>query len=290
MAQTNIPSPSELNYFVEVASTLNISRAAERLGISQPSLSLAIQRLEASFGIPLLLRGKSGVRLTPAGQKLVVQARSLLGEWENIRSVALKDETEISGRFTIGCHVSVALFSLNRFLPHLLQEYPAIEFKLAHDLSRRITEAVVSYKVDFGIVVNPVAHPDLVIRQLFFDEVSLWIGPESCNRDVLVCDAELIQSQSIMKQFASKGFNFKRTITSTSLEVVTSLTAAGAGVGILPRRIATGNKKDGLKPFAKNSPKFHDQICLVYRADTQKSLAARTMANAIVTSLKCETN
>src|SRR5690349_7643935 len=107
-----LPSPSELQYFIEVSNTLNVSRAAERLGISQPTLSLAIQRLEHGFGAPLLLRSKSGVTLTNAGRKLVAQARHLLDEWEKIRQDALKDESEIRGRYTLGCHASVALYSL----------------------------------------------------------------------------------------------------------------------------------------------------------------------------------
>src|SRR5688500_618008 len=106
-----IPSPSELHYFIEVSNTLNVSRAAERLGISQPTLSLAIQRLENNIGAPLLIRTKSGVKLTHAGQKLVTQARSLIHEWDKIRGDALKDEAEIRGRYTIGCHPSVALYS-----------------------------------------------------------------------------------------------------------------------------------------------------------------------------------
>src|SRR5450432_3815930 len=99
-----LPSPSELHYFIEVTNTLNVSRAAERLGISQPTLSLAIRRLEANFGAPLLIRTKSGVQLTHMGQKLVAQARNLLHEWERIREDALRDETEIRGRYVLGCH------------------------------------------------------------------------------------------------------------------------------------------------------------------------------------------
>src|SRR5688572_18174835 len=129
-----LPTSYELKYFSEVAQTLNISRAAERLGISQPTLSLSIQKLESSVGVPLLLRNKSGVKLTKAGQKFVMQARHLLGEWDRIKEGTLRDEAQISGRYTIGCHPSVAIYSLPVFLPKLVQEYPALEFKLVHDL------------------------------------------------------------------------------------------------------------------------------------------------------------
>lgn len=277
-----LPSPNELNYFIEVASTLNMSRAAERLGVSQPALSLAIQRLEGSFGVPLLVRTKSGVNLTPGGRKLVTQARALLHEWERIRSEALKNETEISGRYTMGCHPSVALYALPPFLPGLLRENPLLEVKLVHDLSRKITEEVISFKIDFGVVVNPVEHPDLVIKLLLKDEVSFWVSSaRDVNHDVLICDPELLQTQSLLKQLTKKTSVFKRTITSSNLEVITELVAAGAGVGILPSRVATRLKGRALKPFMADAPKFYDRVCLIYRADAQRSKSSRHIAGVI---------
>ncbi len=287
-----IPSPAELTYFIEVTNTLNVSRAAERLGISQPTLSLAIQRLEAAFGAPLLIRTKSGVRMTHAGQKLVTQARTLLHEWDKIREDALRDETEIRGRYVIGCHPSVALYSLPSFCAKLLTENPSLEIKLVHDLSRRITEDVISFKVDFGIVVNPWQHPDLIIKPLAKDEVTLWVSkkpndlqdPFSGNA-VLICDADLVQTQFIQKQLSKRGMEFKRIITSSNLEVVTALVQANAGIGILPGRVATRVKAFGLKQLSKDSPRFQDKICLIYRADVQKSKASRQLAHTIEESM-----
>jgi DNA-binding transcriptional LysR family regulator len=228
------------------------------------------------------------VKLTHAGQKLVAQARNLLLEWERIREDALRDESEIRGRYVVGCHVSVALYSLPHFLPELLAAHPFLEVKLIHDLSRRITEEVISFRADFGVVVNPWEHPDLVIKPLFRDEVSLWTAKKPSRlqdpysgEGVLICDLELIQSQSILKQLAKKGMKFQRTVTSPSLEVITELVAAEAGIGVLPERVATRIKSFGLKPVGKDSPKFQDQISLIYRADAQKSKASRAIAKHI---------
>jgi LysR family transcriptional regulator, cell division regulator len=279
------PSPSDLQYFIEVSHTLNISRAAERLGISQPTLTLAVKRLEHSFGVPLLIRSKSGVRLTQAGLQLVSQARLLLYEWERIRGDAIRNESEVRGRYLIGCHPSVAIYSLPDFLPELLQENPALEIKLVHDLSRKITEDVISFKVDFGIVVNPWDHPDLVIKPLLTDEITLWTGKKpsplqdpSSGEGVLICDPDLVQSQVLMKQMAKREIIFRRIVTTSSLEVITALVSAGAGVGILPGRVA---QAAGLKLLMKEAPKFSDKICLIYRADAQRSKASRLVAKKI---------
>src|SRR6187399_1079372 len=107
-----LPSSSEIKYFLEVSTALNISRAAERLGISQPSLSLAIRRLEDTIGTDLLVRSKSGVKLTKAGERFALQARSLIEEWDKLKGSIHESEEKVSGRFIIGCHASVALYSL----------------------------------------------------------------------------------------------------------------------------------------------------------------------------------
>lgn len=283
-----MPTPSELQYFLEVSHTLNISRAAERLGISQPTLSLAIQRLEHTCGTPLLIRTKAGVKMTHAGQKLVGEVRTLISEWERIKGDVLKDEEEVRGQYTIGCHPSVALFSLHSFLPKLLTENPLLEIKLAHDLSRKITEDVISFKIDFGIVVNPWEHPDLVIRSLWKDEVTLWTAKKPTplqdpfsGDGILIADTELIQSQTILKQLSKSKMKFKRNITSSNLEVITWLVSNGCGIGVLPGRVASRVKSLDLKPVGKDSPKFFDKICLVYRADAQKSKANRALAKLI---------
>jgi len=283
-----IPSATELGYFIEVSNTLNISRAAERLGISQPTLTLAVQRLENSFGIPLLIRSKAGVKLTQAGQKFVSQARLLLSEWERIRDDAIKNDSEIRGRYTIGCHPSVALYSLPSFFPKLMSAHESLEIKLVHDLSRKITEDVISFKVDFGIVVNAWQHPDLVIKPLCTDEVTLWTSPKPgplqdpySGKAVLICDPDLNQSQEILKQLTKAGMGFERLVTTPSLEVVTALVASGAGVGILPGRVAGRIKSHRLRPLVKNGPKYFDKISLIYRADAQRSKSSRTIARHI---------
>jgi DNA-binding transcriptional LysR family regulator len=279
-----IPSSNELLYFIEVSNTLNISRAAERLGISQPTLTLAVQRLEHSFGVPLLIRTKSGVKLTQTGQRLVSQARSLMDDWERIRDDALRNESELRGRYVVGCHISIALYSLPSFLPQLLQANPELEIKLIHDLSRRITEDVISFKVDFGIVVNPWQHPDLVIKKICEDDMTLWTAKKPSplqdpfsGEAILLCDPELVQSQFIQKQLGKNGMLFKRVVATSSLEVITALVAEGGGIGILPGRVALRLPTLELKKL-RDAPKFHDVCSLIYRADAQRSKASREIA------------
>ncbi|MGZ3768665.1 MAG: LysR family transcriptional regulator [Bdellovibrio sp.] len=287
------PSFTDITYFLEVAQFKNISRAAERLGIAQPSLSAAIKRLEDCLGVTLFIRGRSGVQLTKAGKELSEQGRSLLLSWEQLRADINKKETEVSGQYVLGCHTSVALYSLSGFLPSLIQQYPDLEIKLAHDLSRKITERVISFEVDFGIVVNPFRHPDLVIRELCTDEVVFWTAPKPSStqcldkkKGVLVCDPNLIQVQKLIDDLEKKGRGFRRIIHSSDLEVISELTASGVGVGILPKRVATRISIHKLKPLDEKLPVFKDKICLIYRVDAQKTYGSRIIIDAIKSSFK----
>lgn len=269
---------SDLRYFLEVARTLNISRASERLGIGQPGLSQSIRRLEAQMGTLLLNRYKTGVQLTPPGIRLATKGAQLLEQWTKLKEDVLASHSEIEGKYILGCHPSVALYSLPAFFRDLIAKNPKLEIKLAHGLSREITEDIVSFRVDFGIVVNPIRHPDLVIRELCRDKVCFWVA-KNCEKDVLIYDPKLIQSQFVIEQATKRGCAFKRHIESSHLEVIGALAEAGTGVAILPERV--GKRHPRLTRYRAELPSFEDKICLAYRMDRKTTAAARLIVDTI---------
>ncbi len=274
-----LPSHSDISYFLEVATTQNISRAAERLGITQPSLSMALKRLEYALGIEVLIRKKSGVELTKSGRHFAQEAANLIREWESLKASVLGHAHDLAGRFSIGCHVSVASYSLPTILPKLLDKYPQIEIQLKHDLSRKITESVISHHLDFGIVVNPVFHPDLVIHHLCEDKVTLWDNTGQYS-NMLIYDPDLLQAQFILQKLEANNIRFKRIVTSSSLELIADLASTGMGTAILPTRIAARNKTI-LRHCIPNAPSFNDKICFIYRADSQRTAASKVIVQSI---------
>jgi LysR family transcriptional regulator, cell division regulator len=244
-------SPQEITYFLECSRTGNLSRAAERLGVTQPALTLALKRLEHSAGAELFHRSKKGVRLTKAGELFQQEATALAGQWSRITSSLRRSEEELAGTYTIGCHPSVALYSLPQSLPKILADFPALRVDIHHDLSRKVTEAVIRGGLDLGIVVNPVRHPDLVIRPLCRDQVGFWRSRADSpnnkvdgNRTVLLCQPELLQTQALLRRLK---MGFSRQVHSTSLEVIAALAEGGAGIAILPGRVASQWKQ--LRPL-----------------------------------------
>ncbi len=282
-----IASSADLVYFTEIAQTQNVSRAAERLGISQPSLSLAMRRLEDSVGTALFVRSKRGVTLTQPGKQLLAHSKNLLQAWTDIRTQALASVHDIQGSYTIGCHASMAMRILSSFLPDLMAAHPKLEIRLRHDISRKTTEDVISMKVDIGIVVNPVRHPDLVIHKLGVDEVSLFISADRKNgtqnvtdgNGVLVCDPDLAQTQFLLKEMKKSGIVFGRILPTTSLEVAADIVSRGCGIGILPSKVAERARMK-LKRLPK-APVFVDDHCLIYRAENKSVRAIQALNGAI---------
>ncbi len=260
-----IENLSDLKYFIEIAQTGNMTRASERLGVTQPSLSLALQRLEEKVGATLIERSQKGSHLTRQGQALLVASKRMLQEWEReTRMIVQGQETPI-GKYVIGLHSTVAQYTLDKFIPSMLNLFGDIEFDFIHDLSRIMTERVISRECDLALVMNPVAHPDLVLTKLLSDEITLFKHPQY-KGDTLLSDPSLKQTQDLLKSIR-KTFPFKREVHSSSLEVLRLLAANKAGAALLPKRVAE------IAPELKmvsGSPVFKDELYLAYRVERKK--------------------
>lgn len=289
----HFPSLSDIHYFHEVVDAGSISRAAERVGLTQPSLTQAMKRLEETLGSTLLIRDRQGARLTVSGKSFLVKSKSLLSQWQQTRVEVQRYETEVLGRFSIGCHPSVGLYTLSKFLPKLLKTHPHLEINLKHDLSRKLTDLVIRCELDYAIVVNPIPHPEFVIRNIADDIVGFWVSEHLLREDgfkvseqTLLYDPDLVQTQSLIKKAGRKKMDFSRVIPSSSLEVIADLTMSGVGIGILPKRVATKNQDHGLFLLEEKLPVYRDEICLIHRADVLKTRSHQEIVRLVTNSLK----
>ncbi|MCW8398957.1 LysR family transcriptional regulator [Legionella sp. PATHC038] len=272
----------DIKYFIAASDTLNVTRASEIIGISQPALSYSIKRLENKLGGLLFIRLKNGIQLTKLGEEFKQRAHRLVYEWEQVQNIANPESGLVQGNYTIALHPSVALYALQYFMPKLQVQFPKLGFNFIHGHSREMTEKVISWEADFGIVVNPIQHPDLVIIKLSTDEVSIFYANNAQNK--LIFDIKLAQSQYILKQIDKKTA-FNGVINSTSLEVIAKLTALGLGYGILPSRVTYQYKH--LRRL-DNAPVFRDEICLVYRPEKHSNPVSKKIIQIIRSALSCD--
>lgn len=262
---------TDLKYFLEVARTLHVSRAAERLGITQPALSHCLKRIEDETKLELFTRSKKGVLLTAAGERFFHHASDLVNKWDEVLRAAQEEVHEIRGTIRLGCHSAVAQYALPSFLPNFLQAFPELGFALTHGLSRHVTEMIVNSQLDVGVVVNPVSNPNLVIKEVAQDRVTIWKSKNCQNPDVLILEPSLLQTQDILRKLSRKGIRFQRTIESSSLEVIAQLVNSGVGYGILPERVvkAFSNSNSSVQQV-RDAVEFIDRICLVYKPEFRK--------------------
>lgn len=149
----------QLLYFTTLAETLNFRRAAERLNISQPPLTVAIQKLEAELGTPLFVRSSRGVSLTVAGETVLEHARAVLAKADQFRLVAREGSTGDRGRLSIG-FVGSAIYELLPRLIRLYREsYPKVDLVLEESTSIDITKRLQKRQLDIGLVRLPLLEP-----------------------------------------------------------------------------------------------------------------------------------
>lgn len=260
---------NDLLYFIELTQTKHVSRAAERLGVTQPTLSHCIKRLEKSVGTLLFIRTKKGIELTPAAERLRQSSEELIMKWNEVLKAATDEVEQAKGLIKLGIHTAVAQYVLPKIIPPFLKKYEEIQFSFIHGLSRHITEMIITSQLDVGFVVNPVEHPDLVIKELIQDRATIWKSKNAVSNDVLIVEPSLLQTQNLIARMNKKGIHFKRTIESSSLEVIAQLVNAGAGAAILPERVMKAFCDSSVVQI-KDAPEFVDRICLVYQQKFRK--------------------
>lgn len=282
-----------LRYFQHVAERGSFTAAARALGISQPSLSVAVRKLEDALGAPLFHRSRQGVSLTRAGEILLEHTRQAERALVAARDEMLALDTEPRGRFTLGAHESLAAYLLPGFMARFLERYPEVRLELDNGNSREVERAVVERRLDVGLVVNPSRHPDCVIVELFEDRVGFVVSrarwrklkasPEALlSRVPLVHVPVLAQTQYLIGALKTAGIEPPSQLTCSSMELVKSLVLDGVGVGVLPYRVASHGVSAGrLVHLGEALPVFDDVITLVRRYDLPMTAGARALIDGL---------
>ncbi len=282
-----------LRYFRRIARLGSMTAAAEELGVRQPSLSCAVRKLEDDLGTSLFMRHRGGVSLTEAGSELLRHAEEILAALDRASVAVSELDGELVGSFVLGCHESLGAYFLPHVLPTVLAGAPDIELTLDTASSPVVLSAVIDRRIDFGLVVNPAPHPDLVMLPLFDDAIDFFVDdsrPRTCTRETaldlvrrstVLLAGRVPQCTALLLDLARQGVQPRRTLDCGDFELVARLTATGLGVGVLPRRIARASVA-GLCRLHAGLPCFADRIMLVYRGDRPKTRAATWLKDTIV--------
>ena len=164
-----------LYYFTELAKDLHMTRTAERLYISQQTLSNHIARLESYYGTPLLYR-KPALSLTPAGEHVLSSAKTIINEEANLKARLSDIEEQQRGVLRFGASTLRMNTSLPHILPRFSERFPLVEIRLTDTISSELTELVLDGELDLALTVFNRADPRLAEDHMMDDQVYLCVA------------------------------------------------------------------------------------------------------------------
>lgn len=261
---------NELRYIVAVAQERSFGRAATKCFVSQPALSVAIQKLEDELGAQLFERGKSEVSVTPVGERVVEQAQRVLEEASRIRAIAQAGRDQLSGPLKLGVIYTVAPYLLPDLVPALHDLAPSMPLELEENLTEVLETELKSGRLDAAIVALPFAPPGVQTEFLYEEPFQVvvpsthkWAKRKSVHPDELAAEHAILLNvghcfrDQVLDACPELNRQDVPTARTNSLETVRNMVASGLGVSVLPRDALTPRYRSQLVvsvPFAKPVP------------------------------------
>jgi LysR family transcriptional regulator, hydrogen peroxide-inducible genes activator len=168
---------NELRYIVAVASERSFGRAAQRCFVSQPALSVAIQKLEEELGARIFERGKSEITVTPVGERIVEQAQKVLEDAAQIREIAQTGRNQLAGALKLGVIFTVAPYLLPDLIPVLHERAPQMPLDIEENLTAELEIGLKSGRIDAAIIALPFA-PSGIATELLYEEPFQVVVPQ----------------------------------------------------------------------------------------------------------------
>ena len=244
---------TELKYIVAVARERHFGRAAEACYVSQPTLSVAIRKLEDELGVTLFERGGSEVGVTPIGQRIVIQAQKVLEESASIKEIARQGHDPLAGPLRVGVIHTIGPYLLPRLVPTQIERTPQMPLVLQENFTVRLVELLRQGEIYCAIMALPLPEAGLVVQPLYDepfvvavphnhpwagrteiaaedlkDETMLLLGSGHCFRD------QVLEVCPELSRFSAANDGIQRTFEGSSLETIRHMVAAGIGITVLP--------------------------------------------------------
>jgi LysR family hydrogen peroxide-inducible transcriptional activator len=240
----------QLEYLVAVDTWRHFSTAAEKCHVTQPTLSMMIQKFELELDVKVFDRSKQPVVTTAIGQKIIEQARTILNETAALKRIVVEQKGEIAGELRIGIIPTLAPYLLPLFLNKFLLKYPDLKLKIVELTTKQIIQELESQRLDAGILATPLKQPSLKEIPLFYEQFvvyasqnekvmkkkylladdidvnHLWLLEEGhCLRSQVVNLCELKRKESLMQNLDYEA---------GSIETLKKMVDVNTGITILP--------------------------------------------------------
>jgi LysR family hydrogen peroxide-inducible transcriptional activator len=245
---------TELKYIVAVARERHFGRAAEACFVSQPTLSVAIKKLEDELNVQIFERGTSEVSVTPIGEQIVTQAQRVLEQTLAIKEIAKQGKDPLVGPLRLGVIYTIGPYLLPTLVKQMIKRVPQMPLMLQENYTLKLIELLKQGEIDVAIMALPFPETGLMLRPLYDEpfvvalpsghawenrpkidaddlkqETMLLLGSGHCFRDhVLGVCPELMR-------FSQNADGIQKTFEGSSLETIRHMVASGVGITVLPR-------------------------------------------------------
>ena len=305
---------TELKYIVAVARERHFGRAADACYVSQPTLSVAIKKLEEELDIKIFERSAGEVSVTPLGEAIVRQAQSVLEQAAEIKEIAKRGKDPLSGVLTLGVIYTIGPYLLPELVRNSIKMTPQMPLMLQENFTVKLLEMLRTGEIDCAIVAEPFPETGLATAALYDEpfmaavpnthpladqesvtttelknETMLLLGAGHCFRD------HVLEVCPEFARYASNAEGIRRTFEGSSLETIKHMVAAGMGVTLVPRlsvpkdALVTQRRRTSDDPHIRYLPIRGDdghqppsrRVVLVWRRSFTRYEAIAALRNAV---------
>jgi len=288
---------TELRYIVALAREKHFGRAAEKCFVAQPTLSVAVKKLEDELGVILFERGQSEISVTPAGEPIVRQAEKVLAEAARVKELADTAGDPLAGPLRLGAIHTIGPYLLPRLVPLLRERAPKMPLMLQENFTHKLVEALKGSELDVAVLALPLAEPGLVAQPVY-DEVFRVLTPagHAWARQKRIDAGRLLEEpllmlgrgncfrDQVLDLCSRAGAGGPQVIEGSSLETIRLMVASGVGIAVMPASavdgIAANDALLRVRPFAEPQPAR--RVGLVWRASFPRHQAIDLLRHALL--------
>jgi len=237
---------TQLSYMIAVAEAGNFTVAAEHVFVTQPTLSMQIQKLEDELGVQIFNRTKKPIRLTKIGEQILKQARNILSEAKRMDDIVAQEKGFIGGEFKLGIIPTVMPTLLPMFLNTFINKYPKINLKIQELNTDNIITQLKEGKIDAGIAATPLKYDNIEERPLYYEPFVGYLPEQHRLSKIEQLSQEDLQDENILVleeghcfrnqalSFCSLKKNNAFDLKSGSFETLINLSNEGLGMTLVP--------------------------------------------------------
>jgi LysR family transcriptional regulator, hydrogen peroxide-inducible genes activator len=291
---------TELRYIVAVARERHFGRAAEACFVSQPTLSVAIKKLEEELEVKIFERGSSEVTMTPLGEDIVRQAQSVIEQAQDIREIAKRGKDPLAGPLRLGIIYTIGPYLLPDLVKHAIEQSPQMPLMLQENFTVKLLDMLRMGELDCAILAEPFPDTGLALAPLYDEpflvavpkahrlakrkkisseelkkETMLLLGTGHCFRD------HVLEVCPEFARFSSDTEGIKKSFEGSSLETIKHMVASGMGITVVPSLSVPSEVHSHLCFIPFEAPVPTRRVVLAWRRSFTRYEAIAALRNAI---------